>query len=260
MDIRSYNRAKWDEQVENGNPWTIPVTPEVIAEARKGEWKVLLTETKFVPREWFPESMIDLDILGLACGGGQQGPIFSAAGARVTILDNSPRQLARDKEVAEREELEINTVEGDMRDLSAFPDESFDLVFNPISNCFIHEVRPIWQEAFRVLRPGGILLAGFNNPAMYVFDYPKSEQGIFEVRYKLPFDARLLSEEERRYEFGDDSPLEFSHSLDDQIGGQLEAGFILVGLYEDKQNSKLGEFIPAYIATRAIKPEFLAEE
>jgi SAM-dependent methyltransferase len=161
--------------------------------------------------------------------------------------------------VAEREGLSIVTVEGDMRDLSAFADESFDLVFHPVSNCFIYEVRPIWQEAFRVLRPGGTLLAGFNNPAFYIFDFPKSEQGILEVRYKLPFDARQLSEEERSYEFGADSPLEFSHSLEDQIGGQLAAGFVLTGLYEDQQNSKLGEYIPAYIATRAVKPEFLME-
>jgi SAM-dependent methyltransferase len=259
MDVRAYNRDKWDKQVESGSPWTIPVTPEVIAAARQGEWSVLLTENKPVPDDWFPESLQDLDILGLACGGGQQGPVFAASGARVTILDNSPRQLARDREVAEREGLTITTVEGDMRDLSAFGDESFDLVFHPVSNCFIYEVRPVWREAFRVLRPGGTLLAGFNNPAVYLFDYPKSEQGIFEVRYKLPFDARQLSEEERAYEFGDDSPLEFSHSLEDLIGGQLEAGFILTGLYEDWQNSKIGELMPAYIATRAVKPEGIEE-
>lgn len=260
MDVRAYNRLMWDKQVESGNPWTVPATPEVIASARQGQWSVVLTENKPVPRDWFPEDFTDLDILGLACGGGQQGPVFAALGAHVTIFDNSPRQLARDRQVAEREGLSITTVEGDMRDLSAFPSDSFDLVFHPVSNCFIHEICPVWQEAFRVLRPGGTLLAGFNNPAFYVFDYPKSEQGTFEVRYKLPFDARQLSEEERRYEFGDDSPLEFSHSLEDQIGGQLEAGFILVGLYEDKQNSKLGEYMPAYIATRSVKPEFLAEE
>jgi len=257
MDIRAYNRMMWDKQVENGNPWTQPVTPEVIAAARQGRWSVLLTENKPVPRDWFPEDFHDLDILGLACGGGQQGPVFAALGGRVTIFDNSPRQLARDQEVAQREGLSIRTVEGDMRDLSIFADESFDLVFHPISNCFIHEIRPVWQEAYRVLRPGGTLLAGFNNPAVYLFDFPKSEQGVFEVRYKLPFDARQLSEEERRYEFGDDSPLEFSHSIQEQIGGQLEAGFVLTGLYEDNQNSKLGEYLPAYIATRAVKPEFL---
>jgi SAM-dependent methyltransferase len=254
MDIRAYNRAMWDKQVEFGNPWTIPVSPEVIAAARQGQWSVLLTENRPVPRDWFPASLKGVEILGLACGGGQQGPIFAALGARVTILDNSPRQLSRDQEVAAREGLQIRTVEGDMRDLSMFADESFDMVFNPVSNCFVPEVRPVWQKAYRVLRKGGTLLAGFNNPSMYIFDYHKAEQGLIEVRYKLPFDARQLSDAERLAEFGDDSPLEFSHSLSDQIGGQLDAGFILIGMYEDQQNSAIGEYLPAYIATRAQKP------
>ena len=74
------------------------------------------------------------------------------------------------------------------------------------------------------------------------------------LRYPLPFDATQLSEEERQREFGDDSPLEFSHSLEEQIGGQLEAGFVLTGLYEDQQNSPLGKVYAGYIATRAVKP------
>lgn len=254
MDIRSYNRKMWDRQVESGNPWTIPVAPEVIAAARQGEFSVLLTETKPVPGQWFPASFAGLDLLGLACGGGQQGPVFAALGANVTIFDNSPRQLERDREVAAREGLTITTFEGDMRDLSAFANESFDLVFHPVSNCFIHEVRPVWKETFRVLRHGGALLAGFNNPHTYVFDWNKTQQGIFEVRYKLPFDSRNLSPKELQYEFGDDSPIEFSHSLDDQIGGQLEAGFLLAGLYEDRGSDPLAEYMPFYIATRAIKP------
>ena len=254
MDIRAYNREKWDLQVEQGNPWTIPASPERIAAARKGEWSVGLTEQKQVPRDWFPADMHGADILCLASGGGQQGPVLAATGANVTVFDNSPRQLEQDRMVARRDGLRLVTVEGDMRDLSSFEDGSFDLVFHPVSNCFCPEVRPVWREAFRVLRPGGVLLAGFNNPAIYLFDDPLAVQGEFVVRYHLPFDARQLTEEERYHEFGEDSPLEFSHSLEDQIGGQLEAGFVLIGFYESSHDSPLGQVMPTYIATRAIKP------
>ena len=254
MDVRRYNREKWDLQVEHGNPWTIPCSPEVISQARKGEWSVLLTEQRTVPRSWFPNDLHGVDILCLASGGGQQGPILAAAGGNVTVFDNSPRQLDQDRMVARREGLGLITVEGDMRDLSVFNDGCFDLVFNPVSNVFCPEVRPVWREAFRVLRLGGVLLAGFGNPCMFIFDYPLAERGVFKVKYPLPFDATQLSEEERHREFGDESPLEFNHSLEEQIGGQLEAGFLLIGLYEDKQDSALGKYIPAYIATRAIKP------
>lgn len=253
IDVRTFNRHRWDKQVEAGNPWTIPVSPEVVAQARQGQWDVLLTANRPVPKRWFPP-LRGCDLLGLACGGGQQGPVFAALGARVTILDNSPRQLARDRETAEREDLAIQLVEGDMRDLSAFSSGSFDLVFHPVSNCFIHEIGPVWREVFRVLRPGGILMAGFNNPAIYLFDWRKAEQGSFEVRHALPFDPRTFSAEALEYEFGDDAPLEFSHSLEDQIGAQLNAGFLLTDLFEDTQSDPLGGLMPTFIATRAIKP------
>src|SRR6185437_11552878 len=102
--------------------------------------------------------------------------VFSAAGASVTVLDNSPRQLDRDREVAAREGLAVRTVLGDMRDLSVFPDAGFDVVFNPVSNVFCPDLAPVWREAFRVLRPGGILMAGFLNPDVFVFDVTAMEE------------------------------------------------------------------------------------
>src|SRR5204862_6104831 len=126
-------------------------------------WQVVLTPTRPVPREWFG----DLDgapVLGLASGGGQQVPILAAAGARVTVLATPPGQLARDREVAEREGLEIRTELGRMDDLSRFADGSFALVFHPASNVFAPDIRPVWRECVRVLRPGGRLLSGFANP------------------------------------------------------------------------------------------------
>jgi SAM-dependent methyltransferase len=256
MDVPGYNREAWDRQVEDGNPWTVPVGPEVIEAARSGEWEVLLTETKPVPRAWFPE-MSGADVLCLASGGGQQAPTFAAAGANVTVLDNSPRQLAQDRLVAEREALDLETVQGDMRDLSAFADESFDLVFHPVSNLFAPEVRPIWNESFRVLRSGGVLLAGFLNPAVYIFDLQLADDtGEVRVRYSLPYaDANSKSEEEVRRQMERGEPLEFSHTLEEQIGGQTEAGFLISGFYEDHhRDDPIAAHMPTYVATRAIKP------
>jgi SAM-dependent methyltransferase len=185
LNIRKYNRYAWDRQVDKKNPFTIPVTSDVVAAARQGEFSVLLTETKPVPHDWFP-SFLGLDLLGLACGGGQQGPIFAAMGAHVTILDNSPAQLERDRMVANHEGLSIKTVEGDMRDLSAFDDQSFDLVFHPVSNVFCPEVRPVWREAFRVLRNGGALLAGSANPIYYMIGTHADEQKIWKFVSRKP--------------------------------------------------------------------------
>ena len=73
-------------------------------------------------------------------------------------------------QVAEREGLAIRLELGDMRDLSRFGGETFDLVFHPVSNCFVDDVLPVWRECFRVLKRGGALLAGFVNPLLYIFD------------------------------------------------------------------------------------------
>jgi 2-polyprenyl-3-methyl-5-hydroxy-6-metoxy-1,4-benzoquinol methylase len=131
FDPVAYNRAAWDREVDRGNEWTQPVGPEVIARARAGDWSVVLIGYQPVPRAWFPDDMAAAALLCLASGGGQQGPILAAAGAEVTVFDNSPRQLGRDEEVAAREGLTIRTVLGDMRDLGAFADSSFDVILNP---------------------------------------------------------------------------------------------------------------------------------
>lgn len=259
MDIRAYNRDAWDKEVEGGNEWTIPVSSEVISAARRGRWQVFLTPTIPVPKDWFPE-MKGLEILCLASGGGQQGPILAAAGANVTALDNSPRQLEQDQTVADRESLDITTVEGDMADLSVFPDSSFDLIFHPVSNTFVPDVRPVWREAFRVLRKGGTLLSGFTNPAVYLFDWDNADNtGILQVKYKLPYsDLVDLTEEKRERHIQEKLPLEYSHTLDDQIGGQISAGFVITGFYEDRDregdDDLLSTYTSIYMVTRAFKP------
>lgn len=254
MNVRDYNREAWNKQVESGNEWTVPVSSDSIAEARRGRWEALLTETKPVPRGWFPE-LRGLDVLCLASGGGQQAPVLAAAGARVTVLDNSPRQLEQDRFVAEREALALATVEGDMADLSMFADESFDLIFHPVSNLFVADVRPVWREAFRVLRRGGLLLAGFMNPAAFIFDDEQADKGLLQVRHVLPYSDLTSSTTERARRIEKGEPLQFSHSLTDQIGGQLAAGFRLTDLYEDHHRHFIvARYMPTYIATRAVKP------
>jgi SAM-dependent methyltransferase len=259
VDIRQYNREAWDRKVADKSPWTVPVEAEKVAAARRGDWHVILTPVIHVPREWLGD-LGDCDLLCLASGGGQQGPILSAAGARVTVFDNSPAQLAQDEMVGRRDGLDLKTVSGDMADLHMFADDSFDLIFHPVSNCFVPDLAPVWREAYRVLRPGGSLLSGMMNPVYYCFDYEKAEKGELEMRHKLPYSdlGSLDTDTLARYR-AEGLPLEFSHTLTAQIAGQLEAGFVLTGFYEDDFGPEIGDtlsgFMPTMYATRAFKPE-----
>jgi SAM-dependent methyltransferase len=257
-EVRRINQEGWDRRVEEGDVWTLPVSPEEIARARRGDWAVVLTPNKPVPSAWFGD-VAGLDVLCLASGGGQQGPILSAAGARVTVFDASPRQLAQDERIARREGLSLLTRQGFMHDLSAFGDGSFDLIFHPVSNSYAPEIEPVWRECFRVLRKGGALLAGFMNPIVYAFDDEAEARGELIVRHRLPYADvvdRPVDDLERL--IASDHTVEFSHTLDAQIGGQLRAGFHLTGLFEDVDrgppDTGRSLYFPTCLATRALKP------
>jgi SAM-dependent methyltransferase len=147
-----------------------------------------------------------------------------------------------------------------MRDLSRYRKGSFDLIVHPVSNCFVDRVDVVWDECYRVLRPAGRLLAGFLNPALFIFDEAADrEHRELMVRHRLPYaDLEVMSadEIERRVNIGDG--MTFSHSLEAQIGGQLEAGFLLAGLYEDDWNDEataLNRYMPTSLATLAVRPE-----
>ena len=253
-DVVRYNARAWDHQVASGNEWTRPVSAGVIARARRGEWSVLLTATTPAPRHWFPD-LTGLRVLCLASGGGQQGPVLAAAGAEVTVYDNSPAQLAQDEFVADRDGLSLRTVQGDMQKLEAFADGAFDLVFNPCSVCFVPDVRAVWNEVARVLAPGGVLLAGFIDPAVFIFDEERGKRGEVHVRHRLPYsDVASLPAGERRALEDAAEPLVWSHSLETLVGGQLAAGLRLTHLYEDRWNGQAWSgFLPGMLATRAVK-------
>ena len=255
MDVRSYNREAWNREAEGGqNRWSQPVDSETMAKAKKGEFSILLTENIPVPQRWFPP-LKGADVLCLASGGGQQGPVLAAAGANVTVLDNSPTQLRQDQLVAEREEIQLKLVEGDAADLSTFIDKSFDLVFNPVSTVFMPDVRAVWKECYRVLRHGGILMTGSMNPVHYIFDLYKADEGILEVTHSIPYsDLTSIPKEDLDELMEKGLPVEFGHSLTDLIGGQCDTGFVITDLYEDYMlDSPLHNYHPSYVATRAKK-------
>jgi len=254
MNILEHNRLAWNQEVKSGNVWTIPVKKDELDTAAKGEYKIVLTPYKPVPKYWLGD-VLGKNILCLASGGGQQGPILAAAGGHVTVFDNSDEQLKKDEEVAEEYKLEIETVQGNMQDLSCFTDSMFDLIIHPVSNCFIDDILPVWRESYRVLKENGSLLSGFSNPIIYMIDWDVAEETRrCELRYSIPYsDIESLSPKMKQKYIQEKTPFEFGHTLTDQIQGQIEAGFTIAGFYEDKGEELFDQFTEIFIATRAIK-------
>ena len=249
MDYQELNAQTIDRWVREGWEWGRPIDHETFLAAQRGVWDVLLTPTKPVPHAWFGP-LEGKRILGLASGGGQQIPIFCALGAKCVVLDYSDEQLASERLVAAREGYSVEIVKADMTRPLPFGTESFDLIFHPVSNCYVEAVEPIWRECWRVLKPGGVLLAGVDNAINYLFAGDDER----EVVNSLPFNP-LKNPEQMRQLQADDNGVQFSHTLEEQLGGQLKAGFRLTDLYEDTNGSgRLHELnIPCFIATRAVK-------
>lgn len=140
-------------------------------------------------------------------------------------------------------------VQADMTKPLPFDDESFDMIFHPVSNCYVEDVLPIWKECYRVLKKGGILLAGLDNGITYAFNDEETT-----LKYKLPFNPLVdnqLYDDSMQNDWG----IQFSHTIEEQIGGQLKAGFSLCDIYQDTSGSgNLHNFnVPTFYATKAVK-------
>jgi len=250
MNYTDINAKAVDSWVDDDWEWSIPTSHEDYIKAKNGDWKVVLTPLKPVPKDWFP-NLENKKLLGLACGGGQQMPIFKALGAACTVLDYSAKQLEKEKLVAERENYSINIVRADMTKTFPFADNSFDIIFHPVSNIFIEDVYHVWNECFRVLKSGGVLLAGLDNGINFLFD---DDEVSIEIVNKLPFNPLKNDELLKKLE-ADNTGIQFSHTLEEQIGGQLKAGFVLKDLYEDYNHGGLfKDYIPTFFATRSVRP------
>jgi len=259
MECTEINVKTIDAWVADGWEWGVPISHDVFAAAQSGAWDVLLTPVKSVPHEWFlpflKNNRLDgAKLLGLASGGGQQMPVFAALGAKCTVLDYSERQLESERLVARREGYDIDIVKADMTKRLPFADNRFDLIFHPVSNCYVEDVHHVWNECFRVLKSGGILLAGMDNGFNFlVEDFTVRP---LTITNQLPYNPLKNPEQMKLLQKNNDG-IQFSHTFDEQISGQLKAGFVIVGAYEDFSNDSgaIADGIPAYWATKAMKLE-----
>ena len=144
-EIAKYNQGRWRRLVGANAVFTRPALDLDLRTARH----------RIDPRGWLG-SVDGKRVLILAGGGGQQSVAFALLGAQVTVLDLSDAQLASDRLAAVRLGLEIETVEGDMRDLSAFDPAGFDIVTQPYSLNFVPDCQAVFHEVSRIVRPGGM--------------------------------------------------------------------------------------------------------
>lgn len=228
-----------DHLAEADVNWSQPATSEQLQSAREGKLTLPFGPNSTIPAEWLGD-LHGKKVLCLAGAGGLQAPMLACAGAEVTVLDLSERMLDRDRAVAAREGLDIRIEHGNMCDLSCFEDGSFDLVLNPPSLFYVPDVMLVFREVYRVLNRGGSFIMISTNPIAYVCDYD-AELGCYKAVNRMPYCSSDHADQGDWVEYG--------HTMESYIGGQLQCGFVLTGYVESQQE----DITELYFATRAVK-------
>lgn len=222
--------------------WGKPISHDEYVNALHGNFDIALTPTKYVPHQWFGD-LKGKRILGLASGGGQQMPIFAALGAICTVIDISDLQLESERVVAQREGYDIRIIKGDITKPLPFDDEEFDIIFSPVSYCYLEKLDGLFKECFRVLKQDGKYMLGVDNAINYITNDETT------IMNRFPFNP-LIHEEQMKSCMEDDCGVQFSHSTEEVIGGLLHTGFTIKDIYDDINNyGRLAELkIPTYYA------------
>lgn len=208
--------------VEQNVNWSAMASPELLQKARDGKIELPFAGAELIPSDWLGD-LRGKKVLCLAGAGGLQAPLLACAGAEVTVVDLSERMLDKDREVAAREGLNIRTVHENMCDLSCFEDESFDLVLNPPSLFYVPDVMPVFREVYRVLKRGGSFIMISMAPIAYVCEYD-DKSACYKAVNRMPYRSTDHADQGDWVEYG--------HTMESYIGGQLQCGFVLTGYME----------------------------
>lgn len=238
-DIYAQVEENINRLVENNVDWSACANAEQIRRAKSGDLSHLLGDNLPIPEEWLSD-VRGKRVLCLAGAGGYQSVLLASAGAEVTVLDLSERMLDKDRMMADREGLGICIEHGNMCDLSQFTDETFDLVINPPSLFYVPDVMPVFREVHRVLKKGGSFILASSNPIAYVCDYD-AQAGCYKAVNRMPYRSTDHAEQGEWVEFG--------HTMESYIAGQLQCGFVMTGYLEHQME----DITELYFVTRAVK-------
>jgi len=240
MNVYEKVEKNINDLVENNVNWSACATPEELQKAREGQLSIKFFD-KEIPADWLKD-VKEKKVLCLAGAGGLQAPLLACAGAEVTVLDLSEKMLEKDKQVALQEHLNIRIEKGNMCDLSRFADGGFDYILNPTSLMYVPDVKPVFKECYRVLKKGGTFIMMAPNPINYLCDFVNDENGgYYKAVNRMPYCSSDFDDMNDWVEYG--------HTMEDYIGGQIECGFVINGYVE----CQMEDITELHFLTRAVK-------
>ena len=245
-EYRRQNRAAWD-RLSDGSQFAKVASDDECREPLK----------TLDGRGWLPSSVVGLDVLCLASGGGWQSILYAAAGARVTVVDLSQGMLDLDEREAQRRHFSVRTINTSMDDLSMLADESFDIVHQPVSTCYVPDIVRVYTEIARVLRDGGLYISQHKQPTSAQITR-RDERNHFVVGIEYYHEGPLPRIEDDSYR--ERGAVEYLHRWDQLVGGLCRTGFVIEDLREPRRADwkapvehfgYRGRFIAPYVRLKA---------
>lgn len=251
MDYRNTNQQAWDRLADSGSLFARVATDD---ECRK-------PLQALDGRGWLPESVAGLNVLCLASGGGWQSILYAAAGANVTVVDLSESMLRLDAREAKRRRFQVQTVHTSMDDLSMLADESFDIVHQPVSTCYVPDLKPVYAGIARVLRSHGLYISQHKQPVSLQISH-RNDRHQFVIGVEYYHEGPLPQQQDTSYR--ESGATEYLHRMDQIVGDLCLAGFVIEDLREPKRaDTKAdvshfgyrGRFVPPYVRMKARRIE-----
>jgi len=248
--ILAHNARAWDRLAATGAALARPAADAAFADP--------LGWLDGAGRPWLPPRLDGLEVLCLAAGGGKHGPLYAAAGGRVTVLDISPAMLELDRAVARERKIDLAIVQGSMDDLGMLAAERFDVVIHPVSTCYLPDVGRVFREVARVTRAGGLYVSQHKAPASLQATLEPNASGRYEMHFPATPPGPLPPGPPSRLR--EPGTHEFIHSLTALVGGICAAGFVIEDVSEpDHTQPAAGvgsfahraSFLPPYVRVLA---------
>lgn len=220
-ETHRHNQHVWDERARDGQAYTEPLRDDELFDPTR----------RAAALRWLGGDVRGRRLLCLAAGGGRHGVLYALSGAHVTVVDLSPEMLRIDRRVAAARGVDVHTVQASMDRMPMFSPGQFDAVVQPVSTCYLPDLRAVYREVARVLAVGGVYVSQHKTPANLQAELQPSPRGyeLVQPYYRhgpLPAAERSLLREA--------GAREYLHRWEELIGDLCRAGFVVEDLEEPR--------------------------